>query len=151
MNKAFGLSNEISHICLGSCVGHISTSGDRLRSVPHCERKTLSASLFSSEPGCETLPTVNEKYCQLFCWALFVMLCCKVRRTSFLTMFISLVDLDVNVLMTYTTPMLSIWKIMRLFDNHVCHNRSETYTGNSSKNVMSRITSEKTQWVGHFE
>lgn len=85
------------------------------------------------------------------CWALYVMLCCKVRRTSFLTMFISLVDLDINVFLTCTTPMLSIWKIMRLFDNHVCHNRSETYTGNSSKNVMSRITSEKTQWVGHFE
>lgn len=44
--------------------------------------------------------------------------------------------LDVNVLRTCTTAMLSMWKSMRLFDNHVCHNRSETYTGNSSKNVM---------------
>lgn len=131
------------------------------------------------ETGCEAFPTVNERYCQLvcsvqsqvanvahcereilsvilfsfvgMCWALFVMLCCKVRRTSFLTMFISLVDLDINVFLTCTTPMLSIWKIMRLFDNHVCHKRSETYTGNSSKNVMSRITSKITQCVGHFE
>lgn len=132
MNKAFGLSNEISHICLGSCVGHISTSGDRLRNVSHCEREIVSAILISFVG---------------MCWALFVMLCCKVKRTSFLTIFITPVDVDVNVLMTCTTAMLSIWKIRRLFDNHGCYNRSETYTGNSSKNVLSRISSEKTPSV----
>lgn len=65
-------------------------------------------------------------------------------------MFITLVDLDVNVLRTCTTVMLSMWKSMRLLIT-MGVTTGVKHTGNNSKNVMSQITSENIQWVGHFE
>lgn len=158
MNKAFGLSNEISHICLGSCVGHISTSGDRLRSVPHCERKILSAILFSSEQGCETFPTVNEKYCQLFCSVLLgcvgLYLWCYVAKWEEQVFWQCSFPLLTEISMCSWLVQLPCCQYGKLC---VCLITMDAITG--VKHILEIVLrmlchewhQKKTQWVGHFE
>lgn len=54
------------------------------------------------------------------CCALTVMLHLRVMRTSSRMIAITLLDLDVELLRTCTTAMLSMWKRRRLFDKELC-------------------------------
>ena len=81
-------------------MGCCSAPGARRQNLAHCERVIESAMEFSI-----------VGMCVAWIW----MLCCKVRRTSFRTRDITLGDLLVELLMMWTTDMLSICKSSLVF------------------------------------
>lgn len=81
-----------------------SASGASCWNFFHCEREMQSAIEFCLEG---------------ICCALTVMLHLSVTRTSSCTIAITLLDLDVELLGTCTTAMLSMWKRIRLLDKEL--------------------------------
>lgn len=78
---------------LGSGVGHGSTVGASCRNSPHCERERQSAIEFNLDDM----------------WFAFnKILYLRHMRTSFLTIFMTQGDIDVEVFITCTTAMLSM-------------------------------------------